>query len=80
MPSDDTEQELAYDILSSLLHGRAKPTHIDKSELSSEEVESGEELIKQYIADFEYIHYSTSVFTKDNLLKSFDEEDCLFIS
>jgi len=78
MPNDDTVQELAYNILSSLLHGRVKPTYIDDTELSIEEIKSGEEFVKQYIADFEYTHYSTSVFTKDNLLKNFNEEDCSY--
>ena len=61
IPNDDTVQELAYNILSSLLHGRVKPTYIDDTELSIEEIKLGEEFIKQYIADFEYTHYSTSV-------------------
>jgi len=78
MPNDETVQELAYYILSSLLHGRMKPTRIDDTELSIEEIESGEEFVKRYIADFEYTHYSTSVVTEDNLLKSFNEEGCSY--
>lgn len=78
IPDDDTTQELAYHILSSLLHGRAKPTYKDDTELNIEEIKSGEEFIKQYITDFEYTHYSTNVFTKDNLLKSFNEENCSY--
>jgi len=78
IPDDDTTQELAYNILSSLLHGRAKPTYKDDTELSIEEIKSGEEFIKHYITDFEYTHYSTNVFTKDNLLKSFSEENCSY--
>lgn len=80
MPNDDTEYELAFHILSSLLHVRAKPTYKDKerTELSIEEIKAGEEFIKQYITDFEYTHYLTTVFTKDNLLKSFNEEKCSY--
>ena len=78
IPDNDTTQELAYHILSSLLHGRAKPTYKDDTELNIEEIKSGEEFIKQYIADFEYTHYSTNVFIEGNLLKSFNEENCSY--
>ncbi len=80
MPNDDTAQKLACCILSSLLHGRVKPTYTDsKTELSIEEIKLGERLIKEYIANFEYTHYSTSVFTENNLLKSFKDEQNSYI-
>jgi len=50
MPGDDAAQGLAYNILSCLLHGKAKPTYVSDIELSVEEVKSGENFITQYIA------------------------------
>jgi hypothetical protein len=52
-PKDDSD---AYNILSSLIHGRAEPTHdtegIDK--LTSEQVGNGIAFIKEFISDFDY--------------------------
>jgi len=81
MPEDDNAQKLAYNILSSLFHAREKPTFKDKdnTELNIEEIKLGEELIKQHITDFDYTHYLTNIFTKENLLNSFNnEEDCSY--
>jgi len=80
IPNDDIAQKLAYDILSSLLHGRVKPTYSDnETELSIEEIKLGEVLINDYIDNFEYTHYSTGAFTETNLLKSFKEEQNSYI-
>ena len=73
-PSNGDTQNLAYNLLSSLLHGKVKPGYKNSTELTKEEIKSGEEFIKRYITDFEYSHYSTSIFAKDYLLKLFCEE------
>ncbi len=74
MPNNGAAQNLAYNLLSCLLHAKPKPGYKDGTELTNEEIKSGEEFIKQYIADFEYVNYSTNVFIKDYLLKIFNEE------
>jgi len=76
MPNNDPAQNIACNLLSCLLHGKTKPSYKDEAgtELTDEEIKSGEEFIKQYIADFEYTNYSTNVFTKDYLLKIFNED------
>jgi len=52
-PQEDSD---AYNILSSLIHGRSEPT-LDKegnNKLSDEQVEKGVEYIKGFISDFDY--------------------------
>jgi len=73
MPKDPT-QDLAYNLLSCLLHGKKKPTHKDDTEITKEEIKSGEDFIRNYIVDFEYLNYCTKIFTQDYLLKLFNEE------
>jgi len=74
IPDSDSAQDSAYDLLSCLLHGREKPMRKDSVELTSEQIKSGEEFIRKYIKDFKYTHYATNAFTRDNLLKLFNEE------
>ena len=62
-------QEQAYNLLSCLLHGKAKPTRKDDSEMTKVEIANGEALIKQFILDFDYTTYSKKVFEKEALLK-----------
>jgi hypothetical protein len=69
VPDQGVGQENAYNLLSCLLHGKPKPTRKDDTELTKQEIESGEILIKQYIPDFKYITYSVQVFSKEPLLK-----------
>lgn len=73
-PTDDDAPTFAYNMLSCLLHGKPEPESVNGTKLTSDETKSGAELIKQYITDFDYGDYSTKVFTKDNLLRSFNEE------
>ena len=49
------EQDLAYILLSCLFHGKMRPVYKNGTELTSEEIKSGEEFIKKYVADFEYV-------------------------
>ncbi len=73
-PVDDVALNFAYNMVSCLLHGKPEPEFLNGTKLTNTEAESGEKLIKQYIADFSYNDYSTKVFTRDNLLKMFKEE------
>ena len=73
-PKDDDASGFAYVMLSSLMHGEPEPRILNGPKLTSVQAESGGDFIKRYIADFSYSDYSTKVFTKDNLLRSFNEE------
>jgi hypothetical protein len=74
VPDQGVGQDNAYNLLSCLLHGKTKPTRKDGTELTKEEIESGEAIIKQYITDFEYTACSAQVFTKEPLLKIISDE------
>lgn len=74
MPSVDDSHYDAYNLLSCLMHGRQKPIFADGTDLTQEQIGSGEELIKQYISDFEYNTYSNNIFTKDYLLVKYSKE------
>jgi energy-coupling factor transporter ATP-binding protein EcfA2 len=74
MPENGNEQNLAYNLLSCLLHGKEKPGCKNGAELTDKEIKLGEEFIRQYVTDFEYTHYFTNIFTTDYLLKLFIEE------
>jgi hypothetical protein len=52
-PKDESE---AYNILSSLIHGRAEPTHDTEGadKLTSEQLRYGVAFIKEFISDFDY--------------------------
>jgi len=75
LPSEGLGQDRAYNLLSCLMHGRTKPCLINGTELTGEEIKLGEEFIKPYIIDFKYTGYSTKIFSKDNLLKIYVEEN-----
>lgn len=74
----DSEQEmLAYNLISSLVHGNANPTVKNDSgeerDATPQEVNSGNEYIKTYIEDFNYDKFSTEYFTKHYLEETFSE-------
>lgn len=69
------EESNAYNILSSLLHGRSAPT-IDSNgdiEMTSEQVASGVEQIEKYIEGFLYDKFR-ELFSEANLLERFSNE------
>ena len=66
---DQLGEEQAYNLLSSLLHCKQKPTRKDDAEMVVRDIAAGEALVKQYIPDFDYVFYSTSLFSKEALLK-----------
>ncbi len=72
-----TSQE-AYDILSSLIHGKEKPDRKisdDKYEnLSEDEVNAGCNFINDYISDFNYIYNLENFYTSDALLEAYRGE------
>jgi hypothetical protein len=74
MPDGIATNDSAYNLLSSLLHGKSKPDHNDEIELTKEEIKAGEKFIKQYIADFDYDNYLKNIIVKEYLLDSFEKE------
>jgi|688.fasta_scaffold73481_2 hypothetical protein len=61
--------EMAYNLLSCLLHGKPTPTFRDESPIPLSEIQDGEIYIKGYIADFSYSTYIADVFTKLEIVK-----------
>jgi energy-coupling factor transporter ATP-binding protein EcfA2 len=70
----DHSQEMGYNLLSCLLHGKENPTFIDGSPINSADISVGEDLIKTYIEDFSYPLYKKSVFSKDELIALYKNE------
>ena len=77
------EKNIAYDILSSIIHGKLKPTkkiNRDKEiELTEEEINKGETYIKGFIKDFNYKNIVEEKYTKESLLNQFFEESNNYI-
>ena len=71
----DQDQNLAYNLLSCLLHGKDSPTYSDETPITFEDIVSGEDIIKKHITDFNYLDYKNNIFTKDQLKTSFLSED-----
>lgn len=67
-------QEMGYNLLSCLLHGKDCPTYLDLSPIASADILAGEELIKTYISDFAYTTFKNTVFSKDELIASYKTE------
>ena len=74
VPNEDKGHQMAYELLSCLIHGKQKPTYIDEMELTATDITEGEKYIKDYISDFSYKSYSENLFSIDNLLKDFVRE------
>jgi ABC-type dipeptide/oligopeptide/nickel transport system ATPase subunit len=66
--------ESSYNIISSLLHGKDKPTYRDNSSIKASEIIKGEAYIKKFIDDFSYAKYHGDNFTKDKLILQFSNE------
>lgn len=77
------EKELAYDILSSMIHGRLKPTkkinRDEEVELTNEEIIKGERYIRCFINDFDYDNILKESYTKESLLNQFFYESNNYI-
>ncbi len=75
LPKDEDPIINAYHLLSSIFHIRQEPTLGDNiTKLTKNQVESGEEFIRQYIADFNYDDYYKQFLNKEYLLKCFNSE------
>lgn len=73
--NSNLSNDASYNVISSLLHGKEKPTYRDDSEMNADEVSEAETFIKGFIPDFSYTQYRNDNFTKENLLNQFSAED-----
>ena len=73
--NSNIRNDTSYNVISSLLHGKEKPTYRDDSELNASEVSEAEIFIKEFISDFSYTQYCNDNFAKENLLNQFSAED-----
>jgi len=76
--NSNTGDDVSYNVISSLLHGKVKPTYRNDSEMNSSEVNEAESFIKKFISDFSYTQYSNNFFTKEGLLDQFSSEDSTY--
>lgn len=72
--SSSTGQEMAYNLLSCLLHGKVTPSFADETAMSANEIQDGERFIKGFIPEFDYTAYITAVFTKTEIAKLYLSE------
>jgi len=77
---DPREESEAYNILSSLIHGRNEPTHDNegKDKLTDEQITEGIAFIKSFIPDFDYNHI-LSQFTPQCLMDRYSNEQSAYI-
>jgi hypothetical protein len=61
-------QEMAYNLLSCLLHGKPKPSFKDDTLMSVTDIRDGEHFIKEYIPDFDYPTYLSGAFTRAKIV------------
>ncbi len=72
------DSQVAYDILSSLIHGKIIPDRKINEEnyeaLKPEEIDVGTKLIKKYITNFDYKFNLEKYYTADNLRNEYIKE------
>jgi ABC-type dipeptide/oligopeptide/nickel transport system ATPase subunit len=67
-------QDMGYNLLSCLLHGKENPTYYNGSPIKSEDILAGEELVKTFISEFSYSKFKKNVFNKDELIALYKTE------
>lgn len=74
------EESEAYNMLSSLIHGRSEPTHDNegKDKLTEEQIPEGIAFIKSFIPDFDY-NQMLSQFTPQCLMERYSNEQSAYI-
>ena len=80
---DDSANSSAYNILSSLIHGKPQPDKMvsrdDSVPLTNEENNEGIDAIKKYLPDFDY-KLLIDNFSQENLLKLYSSEDSSYLT
>lgn len=73
------DPQIAYDILSSLIHGKTKPdkkiSNDKYEEFDKEELEHGMSFIYKFIEDFDYERILKEDYSSEALLKNYEDED-----
>ena len=76
--NSDKSINIAYEILSCLIHGRTeikrKRNNDTYEEISQEEIDLGISFIKEFIVNFDYFQILNQYFTKDNILHLYKNE------
>ncbi len=68
------EENLAYNVLSCLLHLKPVPTYMDEALINPPDVASAEAYIKSFIPDFSYADYLANYFSQSKLATTYSEE------
>ncbi len=68
------DQNLAYNLLSNLVHLKQTPTLKDETPLCDQDIGVAEAYIKEFIPDFDYHSYITIHFSQAQLAKAYIEE------
>lgn len=68
-------REMAYNLLSCLVHGKVAPSFADETPMSQSDIQDGEWYIRKFIADFTYATYHATLFTKDKLSLLYQTEN-----
>lgn len=69
-----TEEKLAYNILSCLLHLKPAPSYADDTPITSSDIAIAETCIRLFISDFSYATYLAAHFSQAELAKTFAAE------
>ncbi|WP_321992651.1 AAA family ATPase [Marispirochaeta aestuarii] len=69
--TEKAEEDIAYNLLSCLIHGKKKPAFADDSLISKEKVVDGEKWISDWIKDFHYNEILSSFFTEEKLIENY---------
>jgi hypothetical protein len=74
------EESEAYNILSSLIHGRTEPTYDNEghNKMFDEQIEKGVDFIKEYISNFDYVALRTQ-FAPQGLIERYSRELSAYI-
>jgi wobble nucleotide-excising tRNase len=70
----DHDGNLAYNILSCLVHGKKSATYVDETPIADADLAEGERTIKSYLSDFSYALYRDKFFSRDPLVAAFQTE------
>lgn len=68
------EEELAYNLLSCLLHLKLAPSYVDNTLIEPSDVALAETYIRSFIPEFSYAHYLVEYFSQAELAKTFASE------
>jgi ABC-type dipeptide/oligopeptide/nickel transport system ATPase subunit len=68
------DQEIAYNLLSCLLHGNQTASLSDGTPIVTTDIKLGEQFIYKYITDFSFKDYCTNVFNRNSIIGLYKQE------